>query len=106
MAFDDCASCGSKWCASHRADCQHAADRFLDNLASDHLWTTSDEYPRCPKCGHGTDDWHEFMPRYGGDGDLMHVTCEHCDHEYDAEVVVSYSFRIRRDADTPESENG
>lgn len=98
MAFDPCASCGAEWYGGHRADCEQAAEKFLGNLKSDYLWTTSDEYPRCPHCGYGTDDWYEFMPRYGGDGDTINLVCAHCEKDYSAEVVVNYSFRIRQTA--------
>ena len=91
----DCPSCGSNWYLPHKADCTEAARKFLSELASEKYWTSSEDFPRCPKCGHGTDDWRDFMPRYGGDGDKMHVTCAHCEQDYAAEIVISYSFRIK-----------
>ncbi len=96
--FDPCHSCGASWFGPHRADCGAASASFVEALEKDGR-VTADGTPRCPYCGHGHDDWTEAVSgRRGpiGEGDVLHFTCPSCDRDYEAELVVSYSFRYTR----------
>jgi hypothetical protein len=106
MAFDPCESCGAKWYLSHRTNCQKAADKFLADLAKDKR-ATSDDFPRCPKCGQGDDCWTDSVPRHVvvGDGSEWKITCQHCEHDYSITLWLTYHFRVEQSpaASLPES---
>ncbi len=98
--FDPCATCGASWFRPHRADCAAASVLFVQALERDGR-VTADGTPRCPHCGYGHDDWTEAVsgrrgPIGDGDGDVLGFTCPGCDRDYEAELVVNYSFRYTR----------
>lgn len=102
--FEPCEVCGAKWWDRHNMLCRKAAEKFLSNLAED-LRATSDDNPRCPKCGMGDHEWTYDVPRHFGDGCEYTATCPHCEHEYPVMVTVTYHFRVEKSADNAGSES-
>lgn len=93
MAFDPCLECGAAWYARHKSTCSIAAAKFLKSLKDDGH-ATSDTDPRCPKCGMPNEHWTDSIPFHAGDGSTLSLTCENCEQDYSAELVISYSFRV------------
>ena len=93
---DPCKECGAPWYGRHESGCKGAAADFVKRLNADGR-ATADEDPRCPKCGMAETNWTDFLSGHRGavgDGDKVSFICGYCDHDYYAELVVRYSFRV------------
>ena len=87
------------FCARHigneRSDATYAAVCEGRTHHDGRQYALRGDEPRCPKCGRPDEHWTESVPRFAGDGDTLNLTCGNCEHEYQAEMVVNYNFRVR-----------
>lgn len=93
MAWVPCDGCGRMWYQSHRERCPTAARQFIAEVVKDGR-ATSDDHPRCPKCGEGQLDWTDRAPRNACDGSEWTTTCDGCNYDYPVQLVVVHRFRM------------
>jgi hypothetical protein len=54
---------------------------------------THEDLLRCPKCKHLQPSCDEWESGIHNEDDLSNIICNECEHEYEVETSITYSFR-------------